>query len=61
MKILKTKTWGTFLVLAGGLALLAANGTFDDPAPPGQEPAATLNGHSAPPPFGWNDIFKGPR
>jgi hypothetical protein len=61
MKTVKTKIWGSFLVLASGLALLAASGAFDDPEPPAMAPDATLNGHSAPPPFGWNDIFKGPR
>jgi hypothetical protein len=43
----------TLLLLASVLAVLAMNMPFEDPAP-----AAQVAG--APPPFSWNDIFKGP-
>jgi hypothetical protein len=51
--MMKTFKKSTLLLLAGALAALAMNLPFEDAAP-----AAQMAG--APPPFSWNDIFKGP-
>jgi hypothetical protein len=53
MKTLKMRTWKC-LLLASGLAVLAASFPVDDPAP-----AVQVQG-AMPPPFSWNDVFKGP-
>lgn len=54
MKTFKSKTWSGLLAIATGLAVLAASYLFDDPVP------AVQVTNAAPPPFSWNDIFKGP-
>ena len=53
MSLFKAGTWKSVLALVGGLAVLAMSLPFDDPAPAVQAAAV-------PPPFSWNDIFKGP-
>ena len=52
MNMFRARTWKSVLALAGGLAVLAMSLPSDDPAPPVQAAAV-------PPPFSWNDIFKG--
>ena len=49
----KTFKKSTVLLLASALAVLAMSIPFEDPMP-----ATQLAG--TPPPFSWNDIFKGP-
>jgi hypothetical protein len=56
----KMKTWKILMVLACGLAVIAADFPNDDPGPAAR--AVMPNGQPAiPPSFSWNDIFKGPR
>lgn len=62
MKTFKTRTWKSVLVLASGLAGLAASLPVDDPVPAVRALGAMPNGHPAmPPTFSWIDIFRGPR
>lgn len=56
------KTWKILMVLACGLAVLAAEFPSDDPGPAAHAHGVMPNGQPAiPPTFSWNDIFKGPR
>lgn len=50
---MKTFKKSTVLLLASALAVLAMSVPFEEPAP-------ALQVAGAPPPFSWNDIFKGP-
>lgn len=61
MATFKKKSWKWLLILAGGLAVVAAGGVFDDPAPAGQIQAVIPDGYPGiPPAFSWDDLFRGP-